>query len=64
VLLDLKLIGWTGLAITSRARALHAVSQELKSMGADAALVRISRRDQELQPMPPPGADVIVTARY
>jgi hypothetical protein len=40
-----------------------AVQRILKSLGADDQLLRVARRQEELQPYPPPGADHIVTSR-
>lgn len=62
-LLDLRLIYLTGVAITSRERALEGVQQILKDLGADEELRRVAKRDQQLVPHPPPGAVEVVTSR-
>lgn len=60
---DLKLIFLTAVAIVSRENALKSVSGLLKNMSADEELVKISLRQHELVPTPPPGATRIVTNR-
>jgi lipopolysaccharide/colanic/teichoic acid biosynthesis glycosyltransferase len=64
VALDLRLISLTMKAILSRDTTLCAVSRLLESMGAEADMVRIARREAELVPAPPPGADEVVSQRY
>ena len=63
ILLNLKLIALTGLAIVSRRRALDAVARELAGAGASPDLVRVALRADELKPLPPPGSDTVVAAR-
>jgi len=60
---DFKLLWMTLLAIVSRRRALQAVSRHLAALSADPALVRVALREDELVPMPPPGASQLVTSR-
>jgi len=43
--------------------ALRRISRLLARTGAPEALVRFALREEPLQPMPPPGADAIVTTR-
>jgi len=64
VLLDLKLIYLTAMAIASRASALNGVVNDLQKRGASPSLVAIAARNAPLQPAPPPGSDTIVTERY
>lgn len=64
LILDIKLIALTALAIVSRSRALRAVSALLESMGADPTLVTIARRETPLVPAAPPGAESIVTTLH
>lgn len=63
LLLDLRLILLTAIAIVSRRRALQGVQGMLRSLGADASLLEIAARERPLVPLPPPGATRIVTSR-
>lgn len=63
ILLDLKLVGLTALAILSRKRALGAVAADLQARGAPAELVEIAGRWSRLVPHPPPGATEVVQSR-
>lgn len=63
LLLDIKLIYLTAVAVVSRQRALEGVQGILRSLGADPELMRIARREDKLVPTPPPGALEVVTTR-
>jgi lipopolysaccharide/colanic/teichoic acid biosynthesis glycosyltransferase len=63
VILDLKLIFLTAVAIISKENALRGVVSSLKSLNADANLIEIAARQNDLVPMPPPGSVNIVTNR-
>jgi lipopolysaccharide/colanic/teichoic acid biosynthesis glycosyltransferase len=63
VLLDLRLIGLTVVAIASRPVALRRVGRLLQKLGADADLLRVAARGDALVPAPPPGSDQVVMAR-
>ena len=63
IVLVLKLIYLTILAIVSRPRALQNVAAELRKRGAPADLVKIALREAPLVPHPPPGAENVVTSR-
>jgi lipopolysaccharide/colanic/teichoic acid biosynthesis glycosyltransferase len=63
LLLDLKLIALTAVAIGSRAAALRGVVEDLRKRGAPADLVTVAARTSPLQPAPPPGATEIVSSR-
>lgn len=63
ILLDLKLVYLTAVAIVSREKALQAVSGILSSLNASPELVNLSKRESPLVPTPPPGAMNIVTNR-
>ncbi len=63
VLLDIKLILLTVLAIFSRRKALYGVTSLLRKLAADELLIQIAAREQTLIPYPPPGAESIVTSR-
>lgn len=56
VILDLKLIWLTAVAIVSRPRALERVHRDLLHRLAPAELVRIALRAKPLEPATPPGA--------
>jgi len=61
--LDLKIIIYTVVAIISKQKALDWVSAELEGFNTDKDVVNISRREVDLYPFPPPGADNIVHSR-
>lgn len=63
VILDLKLIIWTALAVASREKALQLVHNELKRLGAHKDLQEIALRRVALRPLPPPGSESIVVSR-
>lgn len=53
VLLDLKLIWLTVLAILDKPKALKGVERELVRLGADPAVIAVARRDKPLVPTDP-----------
>lgn len=63
VILDLKIILLTILALFSRKRALRGVTQILKNLNVSNDIIQVSRREEELVPTPPPGSNKIVTQR-
>ena len=63
LLVDIKLILITVLALVSRRKALVAVSRMLGKLGAPVDLVSNALREKELIPTPPPGALDIVKTR-
>jgi lipopolysaccharide/colanic/teichoic acid biosynthesis glycosyltransferase len=63
MVVDIKLIFLTVLAIISREKALQRVSGLLTELKADQSLVRVSLRNENLVPTPPPGSSRIVTNR-
>jgi len=63
LLLDIKLILLTIISIISRQKALKGVEKLLENMGADDYLIAVAKRNTELQPFPPPGAEAVVTSR-
>jgi len=63
IFLDIRLIILTVNAIISRASALSNVTAILTKLHAPEDLIRLSSRQQQLIPTPPPGADKIVTSR-
>jgi lipopolysaccharide/colanic/teichoic acid biosynthesis glycosyltransferase len=63
LLLDLKLIFLTAVAIVSKPAALRGVVDDLRKRGAPEDLVAVASRNAPLEPAPPPGASAIVTER-
>jgi lipopolysaccharide/colanic/teichoic acid biosynthesis glycosyltransferase len=63
LLLDLALIMLTATAIVSRPLALRGINAILVHLKAPEEVARVSKREEKLEPHPPPGSDVIVTAR-
>jgi lipopolysaccharide/colanic/teichoic acid biosynthesis glycosyltransferase len=62
VLLDIKLCFLTAVAIVSRDIALMGLQRVLKKLEASDELLKIASRKEPLIPMPPPGANKIVTS--
>ena len=63
ILVDIKLIYLTIIAVLSRDRALNTLSAMLSNLNAYPELVKIAQRKELLIPTPPPGANTIVTNR-
>lgn len=63
ILLDIKLIIYTIIAVVSRKIALKLLVKELHMLKVNSNLIDISRRDKELYPYSPPGTDEIVSSR-
>lgn len=63
LIIDIRLILLTVIAILSRDKALKNISEILQSMNADIELVSIALRKDILVPTPPPGSVKIVTNR-
>lgn len=63
LVLDLRLIGLTVMALVSRRQALEALEALLARLDADPALRQVAARREELHPAPPPGAVAIVQNR-
>ena len=63
VLLDLKLIILTAIAIVSKRSALAGVTKILAGLKVDDELQKVARREEQLRPAPPPGMTEIVTSR-
>jgi len=63
IMIDLKLIFYTILAIFSKKNAIKLVVYELIKIGADPIVVAVSKRNESLYPYPPPGQDEIVMSR-
>lgn len=62
-LLDVKLIFLTIVAIVSKEKALVNLVQILRNCKANSLILQIASRKENLVPMPPPGANNIVTNR-
>ena len=63
LLLDVKLILLTVVAIASRDRALKIIVNELRELNAPDFILEIASREKLLVPLPPPGMDEIITER-
>lgn len=63
VMLDIKIIFATIIAIIDKKRALGFVNNMLSDIGADDELIKVCLRDSELIPHPPPGASQVVQSR-
>ena len=61
--LNVRLIFLTALAMVSRRRALRRLGRLVAALGGDEVLCAVARREGDLTPHPPPGADVLVTQR-
>ena len=62
-LLDLQLIFYTVVAIISKPKALIWVTKKLNNLDVDTDTVKVSKREVNLFPFPPPGSDEIVSSR-
>ncbi len=62
-LLDLQLIFYTVVAIISKPKALIWVAKTLNNLDIDADTLRVSKRESNLFPFPPPGSDEVVSSR-
>jgi lipopolysaccharide/colanic/teichoic acid biosynthesis glycosyltransferase len=60
ILLDIKLIFFTLIALKSKHKSLKWVSKKLDKFKIEKNVVNIAKREQELFPFPPPGSDKIV----
>lgn len=63
LMLDIKLIIYTVVAIISRKRALGLIQIELTKIGASEEILKASARDKTLVPHPPPGSSEVVSTR-
>ena len=63
VTLDIKLIFLTAYSILSKEKALLYLIRILENLNAPKELIVLSRRDQPLIPMPPPGYENIIRGR-
>ena len=63
ILLDIKLIILTIVAIISRQKALKSIHKILLKISNDKKLTEIVKRESKLSPYPPPGSDSIVLSR-
>ena len=63
IILDIKLIIITAIAIISKKKALFMINRILKNKKADDLLIKISKREKPLKPYPPPGSKNIVLTR-
>ena len=60
--LDLKIIFYTFVAIISKQNSIIWVGGKLKQLNVDQEIIEIVKRDANLYPFPPPGADEVVVS--
>jgi len=58
--LDLKIIFYTVVAIISKQKSIRWVGGKLKQLNVNQEIIEIVKRDADLYPFPPPGADEVV----
>lgn len=63
IVLDIRVIFLTTIAILSRERALKGIQRVLIDLNADKELRNVALRQDKLVPTPPPGSSRIVTSR-
>jgi lipopolysaccharide/colanic/teichoic acid biosynthesis glycosyltransferase len=63
VLIDIRLVYLTILAIFSREKALKGVCNLLDHIGVPKDVIKVAKRESVLVAFPPPGSDAIVTSR-
>ena len=63
IILDIKIIILTAIAILNKEKALKSISNILTKLGADEKIVKVSLRKEKLIPHPPPGSDKVVNDR-
>ena len=63
VLIDIRLVYLTILAILSREKALKGVCKLLEQIGVPKDVIKVAKRESVLVAFPPPGSDAIVTSR-
>ena len=63
LVLDIKLMFITAISIISKKNALNIINKILIKLSAEDKLIEISKRENQLSPHPPPGADSIVLSR-
>ena len=63
IFLDIQIIFYTVVAIISKPNALIWVEKKLDKLDVDKDTVRVSKRETDLFPFPPPGSDKIVSSR-
>ena len=63
IMIDLKLIFFTILAIFSKKNAIKLVVSELIRVGVDPIVINVSKREKALYPYPPPGQEKVVVSR-
>jgi lipopolysaccharide/colanic/teichoic acid biosynthesis glycosyltransferase len=63
LVLDLKVLVLTAVAIVDKSKALAGLVSTLEALKVDPELIRVAKRHEPLQKAPPPGASEIVTSR-
>ncbi len=63
LIMDIKIIIITILAIFNKSQALHYVVKILEKRGIEKKIIDVVRRNEKLKPYPPPGSNTIITKR-
>ena len=63
LLLDIRLILFTAIAILSKKKSLALVNKLLLKYNCDEKTLLVSKREKPLTPFPPPGSNEIVSSR-
>ena len=63
IILDIKIIILTAIAILNKEKALKSISNILTKLGADEKIIKVSLPKDKLIPDPPPGSDKVVNDR-
>lgn len=58
--LDLKIISYTLVSIISKKKSIRWVGEKLQQLSVDQKIIEVAKRDADLYPFPPPGAEEIV----
>jgi lipopolysaccharide/colanic/teichoic acid biosynthesis glycosyltransferase len=63
LILDIKLIIFTLVAIISKKSALKLITKMMKNLGISNEIIEVCKREKKLSPYPPPGSDKIIESR-
>lgn len=60
IVLDLQIVFYTVIAIFRKEKSISWVGEKLKKLNVDEVIIETVKRDADLHPYPPPGADEVV----
>ena len=63
LLLDVKLIFLTAVAVISKQKALKSINKILLKLGADEKIISVCLRQSKLEPYPHPGSSQVIVSR-